>query len=459
MLLLRIKTFIDSSQGIFYYKVCGNIKIKEDNLKIDNDNAYLIRDENNNYKIINNLKNIPINYNYNIIFRFRKSLKNNNIYEIINPIKRVSEINKCENFINNLNEAAWFPVKSNINNNPEGEIEEDYKLNEHDIIKLGRIKLEVIKIHINKNNNKKINKKYKYNMSKLNFKSKAIFNINIQPDQYKVENKDKEKEKEKEENNNDEKEEKEEKESEYHPTINYNSNKSTNLTCSTKEGTKTKKNIKISNDFDSEICFICLNDISTIENPLVRICKCRNFIHFKCLKKYASSKVIIQENLKGNVITYYSDRFNCDVCLCPYPIRFRIPEFDKVYELIDLNQPEEENYIVLESLDYIKENKNIKKVHFVRLTDEVIKIGRNNKNDITDNDISISRFHCELKFNKEDGDVILENKSEKSGTLVLIRNNIRMNENEIKFQVGRTLISAKLCTKDISEQTTEYNFG
>jgi hypothetical protein len=34
-----------------------------------------------------------------------------------------------------------------------------------------------------------------------------------------------------------------------------------------------------------------------------------------------------------------------------------------------------------------------------------------------------------------------------------------MNENEINFQVGTSLISAKLCTKDVTEQTTEYNFG
>ena len=191
----------------------------------------------------------------------------------------------------------------------------------------------------------------------------------------------------------------------------------------------------------------------------MRICKCKNFVHYECLKKFLSTKLIIQDNLKGTVTTYFCPRFNCDICLCPYPIRFRIPEFDKIYELIDLNQPEEENFLVLETLDYIKEKKNIKKVHFVRLTDEVIKIGRSNTNDIIDNDISISRSHCELKFNKDSEDLILENRSEKFGTLVLIRNNIKMNENEINFQVGRSLISAKLCTKDVTEQTTEYNFG
>jgi hypothetical protein len=462
MLDTQIRTFIESTNGIFYYKNSENIKIKIDNFKITNNNAIVIRDENNNYRIIYNFIDLPKNINFNIIFKFRKSFKNNN-YELINPIRRVSEINKNENFINNLNEAMWFPVKSNTSD--EWEEKENYKLIVHDIIKLGRIKFEVINIHTNKENEtNKNNKGSNYSISNLNSKAKPIFNINIQPDQYKISNINKNKDKEK--NEDDEKKEnakktnKEEKESEYHETINYNSKKSTNCSGTLTEKKNNRNNNIITNDFEAEICYICLNQESTKENPIVRICKCKNFVHYECLKRSLNiDKLIIQENQKRTVTTYYFPKFNCGVCLCPYPIRFRIPEYNKVYNLIDLKMPEEFNYLVLESLDYIKEKKNIKKVHVVILTDEVIKIGRSNTNDIIYNDISVSRSHCELKFNKDTGDLILENKSEKFGTLVLIRNNIKMNENEIKFQVGKSLISAKLCTKDVTEQTTEYNFG
>ena len=457
MLNLIIKTFIDSTNGIYYYKVSGNIKIKSDTLRITNENIYVIRDGDNFYKIINNLKNLPKDNNFNIILKLRKSLKNKNIYEIINPIIRVSEINKYENFINNLDESMWFPVKSNTNNEEENE-KEDYILNENDIIKLGRLKLDVIKIHINKiNKQNKRNKPYHYNISNLNYNSKPIFNIDIKFDQYIVEEKEKNDDDEKKENSNKKNKEKEENDS--HETINYNSNKSTNASRTLNENKSKKNKNDIINYFDNNICFICLTNESTIKNPLVRICKCKSFAHYICLKAFLSKKLTIQENLKGTVTTYSCYKFNCDVCLSPYPLRFRIPEFNKVYEFIDINQPEEFNYVVLETLDYIKEKNNIKKVHFIRLKDEVIKIGRNNTNDIRDEDISISRTHCELKFDKDNGDIILENKSEKFGTLVLIRNNIKMNENEIKFQVGRSLISAKLCTKDVTEQTTEYNFG
>lgn len=75
MLSLIIRTFIDSTNGIYYYKANGNINIKYDNLKITNENVYVIRDGNNNFKMINNLKNLPNDNNFNIIFKLRKVLK------------------------------------------------------------------------------------------------------------------------------------------------------------------------------------------------------------------------------------------------------------------------------------------------------------------------------------------------------------------------------------------------
>ena len=101
------------------------------------------------------------------------------------------------------------------------------------------------------------------------------------------------------------------------------------------------------------------------------------------------------------------------MCLKPYHLRFRIPEFDKTYELIDLNLPEETDYFCLESLNYIKDNNNNNKtVQIVQLNDEEINIGRNNFNDIIDNDLSVSREHAVLKYNKDNRTLFLENKME-----------------------------------------------
>ena len=87
----------------------------------------------------------------------------------------------------------------------------------------------------------------------------------------------------------------------------------------------------------------------------------------------------------------------------------------------------------MESLDFIKDNNNIKTLYIVQLIDEEITIGRQIYNDIIDNDISISRKHAVMRYNKKNGNLFLENKSEKFGTLVLVRGNIKIKEGKIYF--------------------------
>ena len=341
----------------------------------------------------------------------------------------------------------WFITKSKMYSYYD-ENNEDYILNENDIIKLGRIKYEVIKKHINIKNDK-IENNYKYNISEINKKSNPVFNINIKRSQYKINEKThnvqiEEFELNQEINNNEDVDEINEKE---HKII-------LNKTISKEKSTKTQtnderiKNVIKEKDNDDVRCRICYDINSTKENPLIRLCKCKDYIHFECLKFYLSKKYKILENQKHTVITYNCNKFNCEVCLSPYPIRFRIPEFNKIYELIDINLPQELDYIVLESLDYIKDKNNIKTVHIVMLEDEEINIGRMDTNDIIDNDISVSRYHAQLKYDKENGNLILRNLSEKFGTLVLIRGNIKINENKINFQIGNCFVSANLTLND-----------
>ena len=59
--------------------------------------------------------------------------------------------------------------------------------------------------------------------------------------------------------------------------------------------------------------------------------------------------------------------------LKPYQLRFRIPQIDRTYELIDLNLPEEKDYIYFESLDNIKDNNNNNNIiiHIAQLTAQI----------------------------------------------------------------------------------------
>ena len=336
---IEIKTWNDEANDLYDYKT------KKFSVLLDesDENNYYVRKRNNIITKQDNQSKINFE-NEEILFRTRKSLKNDNEYEIINPTKK--NMKRTKENINNLDNNAWLVIGSNSeccqNEN------EQYLLNENDIIKLGLKKYEIIEKNINISNDK-ITVDECYKISQMNKQKGSIFDINIEKSQYKkTENKLK----------NDEKmEESDNKES----------------------------------DDNKEKCFICFDDDSTVENPLLHLCKCKNWIHYECLKHYMNTKIKIHENWKCTVKTYVSRKFNCDVCLTPYPLRFKIKEHKKIYKLIDYNIAPELNHIVLESLDYIKNSSNLKIVHVIHLIDETISIGRLFTNDVLDTNSTISR--------------------------------------------------------------------
>ena len=202
------------------------------------------------------------------------------------------------------------------------------------------------------------------------------------------------------------------------------------------------------------MCSKCYKIESTKDNPKLCLCPCNNYIHYKCLKDYISSNLKINENEKLTVKTYFCDKFCCDICLSPYPLRFRIPEYDRIYELIDLKITSKIDYIILESLEYNQNKSNIKNVHIVKLKGDEITIGRKETNDLVLTDISVSRNHAILKYNKDNGKLILENLSEKFGTLILIKGNIKMKEKKIYLQVGKSFIVANVEKDNLNDSLT-----
>ena len=152
------------------------------------------------------------------------------------------------------------------------------------------------------------------------------------------------------------------------------------------------------NNNEKIICNICYSDENTEENPLINLCHCNGgmkFSHFNCIKLWIKTKLIIKENSRKNVKSYNFTSFNCKICKTPFPFKFRIKDknnnMNKIYSLIDIEKPEFENYLVLESLDQINENNNFKTIHVITLNEENFIIGRGHECDIRINDISVSR--------------------------------------------------------------------
>jgi hypothetical protein len=446
ILNFKIRTWIQET-SLFYYKDDKRNEIEEKDFEIENKNAYIIRNFYNQIQQIKENIDLKNYFNFDILFRIRKSIKKDKL-EIINPIKIEAKINKIEYLLNYLDEKIWYPVKSE----KPGELEEnneEYSINENDILKFGRKKYEVRKLNINYSNERmSTNISENYNISELNKNAPPIFKIDISENQYKIlnENQNEEQSEQKKTTETDINKYKIEKFDFIHESSN------TKSTQNNTDGEKVTKNREI-NDFDDldekdEKCRICFECNSSKENPLLLLCKCHNYIHFECLKLYFMKKLKIVESGKGAVTTYILERCNCEICLTPYPTRFRIPKFDIIYDLVDVSLPNDLDYMILESLDYIKDNKNLKLIHLIQLKDDNIFIGRHTLNDIVDNDISVSRYHSVLKYDRENGKIFLENRSEKFGSLVLVRGNIKMRNKTINFQVGRTYITANLISDE-----------
>ena len=377
---LNLITCFNEKNDIFTY---DNKGIKLEDMDIS-EGYYFVRNKRNDIKKKSQHSDIKTEKGEQLIFRIRKSKKND--FTIENPLNKMMP--KTINNIKSLNNKLWYILKSETNENDSNNLD-DYILNKNDIIKFGTSKYEVIEKHIeNFDGYEKDNIKNNYDISNSNKNLQSIFQI---------------------------------------PEI--------------KDADYSNKNIE-------RLCRICFDGESTMDNPKVRLCKCKDYIHYECLKRWIQTKIIKRENNYKTVLSYYLKKFNCDVCVQPYLLKFKISGINnKIYSLINLELPTEQNYIVLESLGIFSHNNNPKVIHMIKLFDSEITIGKNENCDILVFGGYVSRIQAVIKYNNQTGEVILENKSKHYDTLILVKNPIKINEKKIDFQVGRTIITANLKKK------------
>lgn len=96
----------------------------------------------------------------------------------------------------------------------------------------------------------------------------------------------------------------------------------------------------------------------------------------------------------------------------------------------------------------MKDNNNIKSIHVITLDENSkITMGRGHESDVRINDISVSRSHATLTF--ENGKIRIRDLKSKFGTLVLIKKDLKILENKIQLQIGRTYLEA--CSRNFKE--------
>jgi len=426
----------------FDIKQLTEIKIilrKKQYFSVDYLSYFILKPSEENIIIIKHNQN-ELNYDKELLlFGLRKSFKDNS-YKIINPLKEPQQTDKNE--IQILSKKLWYIV----NSENKDKVNEDYILNENDIIKFGNYIFEVIKINVPKKeekhaSNEAQNENQLYDISSLNNKYGPLFKI-----------------------------------------INFDNKEDS--------GQNDKKKLT---------CKICGEDSNNKKNPLLKFCEYNN--HFECLKTKMIDKLINKDNLESqNVYSFNSEDFKCNCCQKIIPMRFE--KSGIIYNFLEI---ENMFYIVLELLEKIeyRENENDEKnennkndeknsnnkkqkstkIYVINLENKSeIKIGRDKgkiKNDINIQDNFISRSHAVIKF--ENGNLILENRSHKevifdkengtliqkqgnkgkienvneeklgklelSKTFVLIKDNFKLKENEIYFRVCNCYIKAKLNKK------------
>ena len=211
--------------------------------------------------------------------------------------------------------------------------------------------------------------------------------------------------------------------------------------------------INTNNITKEEICKICLfNDIPNEDSTLFRLCNCSGSIqnvHINCLKKWLYTKLSVKET-KSHVVSYVIKKFNCEICKMAYPIQFKYNNI--FHSLFEYKQPENGDYIILESLNQIKEGNNIKSIQVIPIEEgNQLQIGRGNDCDIRINDISVSRCHALIVM--RNGRIFIKDTQSKFGTLVLIKGEIAVRD-ELMVQVGRTVLE---CSKEQKEEDNETN--
>jgi len=386
-LKLVAKTWDKDTNGLFDYSTKTIKKVNED---IRNTTCLIRKNDE-----IKSEPNELITENEELLFKIDKMPNSNTfIFEnkvdknMVANVENIAKINNNCWYVCNDNKSPFFEInKKNKNKNV------NYYLSKNDIIKFGRLKFSLIEVHL--------------------YSGDTKYDLQI-PDNASL--------------------------------ININNSKSENVFNLEREVP-----ILVPSNSEEKIqCRICYCEEEDLENnPMVHLCKCKggiNYAHYKCIKLWMRTKLLILMNQKKTVKTYYINKFNCEICKTPYPFRFKIPGHDKVFELIDIIRPIIGNYIVLESLDQVKENNNNKYIHIITLVDgSDITVGRGIDADVKINDISVSRLHSRLNFNFETKSLLIRDCSSKFGTLVLIKDNFELKEREsLVMQIGRSVINAKV---------------
>jgi FHA domain/RING-variant domain len=172
------------------------------------------------------------------------------------------------------------------------------------------------------------------------------------------------------------------------------------------------------------------------EDFFVSPCNCKGsceFVHIQCLKQWIRSKTLIKPT--GCALTYLWKNLECEVCKKGLPKKMKLN--DQIIELVTIEKPQTA-YLLLEK--FCRETRTISSATIIQfLSGEIIKIGRGHQCDLRISDISVSRYHSKIVYEK--GQFRIYDNNSKFGTLVMLQDPFRITEEKVAVQVGRTVVT------------------
>jgi hypothetical protein len=114
-------------------------------------------------------------------------------------------------------------------------------------------------------------------------------------------------------------------------------------------------------------------------------------------------------------------------------------------------------FIVLENVvrgdNHAQNSNNTHGLHVLSLAEnKPLKLGRGHESDVRIPDVSISRCHATISFSN--GEFLLEDRASKFGTLIAVKKPRCLHGEQVKFQVGRSVMTFRTDTGPASVAET-----
>eukprot|EP00929_Paragymnodinium_shiwhaense_P024308 TRINITY_DN14999_c0_g2_i1.p1 TRINITY_DN14999_c0_g2~~TRINITY_DN14999_c0_g2_i1.p1 ORF type:complete len:433 (+),score=70.96 TRINITY_DN14999_c0_g2_i1:76-1374(+) len=186
-------------------------------------------------------------------------------------------------------------------------------------------------------------------------------------------------------------------------------------------------------------CRICLLEGPAEDDPLVTPCQCKGsieYVHLGCLRHWIKGRLNLSE---ASASCYYFRPLTCELCKAVYPSYVQSgQDRSPLVEVPHTQAP----FIVLENL--VPQSQHARHgLHVISVAEKELKLGRGHESDVRIADVSISRCHAIVRF--ERGQFLLQDNNSKFGTLVALKKPRQLEPNSpISIQMGRTVLSFKM---------------